>query len=86
MLLSYKDYRSPEKLKQLKLSGPELIRRVLLHGVPRGFQRIRCYGFMAGRLRKASLALCRHAYWLSVHCRPSQKRGCPMLLGLSPSS
>ena len=40
----------------MTLSATEFIRRFLLHVLPRGFHRIRHYGFLAGSNRKAGLA------------------------------
>ena len=37
----------------------EFLRRLLLHVLPDGFQRIRYYGFLANRQRTDALALCR---------------------------
>jgi len=54
----WKDYRD-EQSKTLTLSAEEFIRRFLLHTLPKGFQRIRYFGFLANRFRKEKLALCR---------------------------
>ena len=40
-------------------AGPEFIRRVLLHVLPRGFHRMRYYGLLANRTRQHHVALCR---------------------------
>jgi len=57
----WKDYREPDEQqsKTLTLSAEEFIRRFLLHTLPPGFQRIRFFGFLANRLRKQKLTLCR---------------------------
>ncbi|MCB0058738.1 MAG: IS91 family transposase [Caldilineaceae bacterium] len=52
----YKDYRDGERWKTLRLSGAELIRRFLLHVLPKGLMRIRHYGFLANRCRRQKLA------------------------------
>ena len=39
--------------------GVEFLRRFLLHILPKGFVRIRHYGFLANRCRQAKLARCR---------------------------
>ena len=39
----------------MKLDSVEFIRRFLLHVLPNGFMRIRHYGWLANRCRKASL-------------------------------
>jgi hypothetical protein len=56
---AYKDYKQPERLKAMTLSGVEFLRRLLLHVLPDGFQRIRYYGFIANQQRTDALALCR---------------------------
>ncbi|MHC2109195.1 IS91 family transposase [Methylobacterium sp. CM6246] len=56
--LRVKDYRRPEagQARVMTLSATEFIRRFLLHVLPRGFHRIRHYGFLAGSNRKDALA------------------------------
>ena len=49
--LGYKDYRDGNRHKILTLSEEELIRRFLLHVLPKGFMRIRHFGFLANRCR-----------------------------------
>lgn len=44
--LRWLDYRHDRKRKQLWLAPEELVRRFLLHVLPRGFMRIRHYGFL----------------------------------------
>jgi hypothetical protein len=55
----WKDYSDGNKTKAMTLDAVEFIRRFLLHILPRGFVRIRQYGFLANRARKGKLALCR---------------------------
>src|SRR5260370_18881070 len=43
----------------MALSAAEFIRRFLLHVLPSGFHRIRYYGLLGNRHRKATLARCR---------------------------
>jgi hypothetical protein len=59
---TYKDYRAdpPDSPKTLTLAAAEFIRRFLLHVLPTGFHRIRYYGFLGARHRRAKLARCRH--------------------------
>jgi hypothetical protein len=54
--VSYKDYQDKNRWKTMHLPGEELIRRFLLHILPKGFVRIRHYGFLANRCRKDKLA------------------------------
>ena len=57
----WKDYRAKgrEKSRVMTLAGDEFIRRFLIHVLPRGFQRIRFFGLLSNRNRKAQLAQCR---------------------------
>ena len=43
----------------MTLAAAEFIRRFLLHVLPAGFHRIRYYGFLGARHRRAKLARCR---------------------------
>jgi len=52
----YKDYPDHNRNKVMALDGVELIRRFLLHILPKGFMRIRHYGFLANRCRRQKLA------------------------------
>ena len=54
----YRDYADGNKTKTMELSVVEFIRRFLLHVLPKGFMRIRHYGFLASRNRKTVLAAC----------------------------
>ncbi len=58
---TYKDYRADpsQALKTMTLAASEFIRRLLLHVLPAGFHRIRYYGFLGPRHRRAKLARCR---------------------------
>jgi len=55
----WKDYAHGNKTRTMTLEAAEFIRRFLLHILPRGFVRIRQFGFLANRVRKEKLALCR---------------------------
>ena len=59
MRFHWKDYRDNNQQKTMTLSAKEFIRRFLLHVLPKGFQRIRYYGFLGNRHRQAKLAQCR---------------------------
>ena len=63
---AYKDYRHPQKRKVMTLDSDEFIRRFLLHALPRGFQRIRYYGFLANCHRAERLQKCRELLTLPV--------------------
>lgn len=59
--LDYKDYRKAGAHGVLTLSGEELIRRFLLHVLPRGLKRVRHFGFLANRCRSERLIAIRMA-------------------------
>lgn len=56
----YKDYRHAQRQAVMRLPAVEFIRRFLLHGLPKGFVRIRHYGLLANRVRQKRLEQCRH--------------------------
>jgi Putative transposase/Transposase zinc-binding domain len=55
----YKDYAHGHRQRRMTLTAHEFLRRFLLHVLPRGFVRIRSFGFLANRVRDKQLALCR---------------------------
>jgi hypothetical protein len=55
----WKDYAHGGGQKTMTLKATEFIRRFLLHVLPSGFVRIRHYGFLANRICREKLALCR---------------------------
>ncbi len=56
----WKDYAHGGKQRKMTLDGTEFLRRFFLHVLPKGFVRIRHFGFLANRFRSSRLALCRH--------------------------
>ena len=55
----WKDYAHGNKKKQMTLTACEFLRRFFMHVLPKGFVRIRHFGFLANRQRKALLETCR---------------------------
>jgi hypothetical protein len=55
----YCDYADKHRSKVMTLSCDEFLRRYLQHILPKGFMRIRHYGFLANASRKKSLGLIR---------------------------
>jgi hypothetical protein len=55
----YKDYAHDNRRRVMTLTALEFVRRLLLHVLPTGFQRIRHYGILANRHRQEKLSLCR---------------------------
>ncbi len=56
---TWKDYAHGAKRKVMSLTAVEFLRRFLIHVLPKGFVRIRHYGFLANRHRQEKLARCR---------------------------
>jgi Putative transposase/Transposase zinc-binding domain len=54
----YKDYQRGHRLRTLTLEAVEFLRRLMLHVPPRGFHRLRHFGFLANRVRQEKLAQC----------------------------
>lgn len=69
----YKDYAQGGRQRQMTLSATEFIRRFLLHVLPKGFMRIRHYGYLANRHRRHKLALCRRLLGASPPIGPSDE-------------
>ena len=57
--LRMEGYAAGNQTKTMTLEAVEFIRRFLLHVLPSGFVHIRHFGFLANRIRKQKLALCR---------------------------
>jgi hypothetical protein len=55
----WKDYAHGNKQRKMTLTAHEFLRRFLLHTLPRGFVRIRHFGFLANRNRQPRVSLCR---------------------------
>ena len=55
----YKDYADQGRTRMMTLARSEFIRRFLLHVLPKGFMRIRYFGYLANRQRHEKLAHCR---------------------------
>jgi hypothetical protein len=55
---SYRDRKNQDRKKTMTLDAHEFIRRFLLHVIPKGFVRVRHFGFLANR-SKSRLSKCR---------------------------
>jgi hypothetical protein len=56
---AYRNRRQGNRGQTMTLDADEFIRRFLLHVLPRGFMRLRHYGFLANRHKAQTLARCR---------------------------
>ena len=63
----WKDYAHGNQPRTMTLAANEFIRRILLHILPRGFVKIRHFGFLANRGRTDNIQLCRTL--LEAHSR-----------------
>lgn len=66
----WKDYAHGGKQRKMTLAGTEFLRRFFLHVLPKGFVRIRHFGFLANRSRARQLALCRQSLAMSPPAPP----------------
>jgi hypothetical protein len=55
----WKDYAHGSHPRTMTLTGEEFLRRFVQHVLPKGFPRIRYFGWLANRRRKTLLPLCR---------------------------
>ena len=55
----WRDSKDHNQMKEMSLDAMEFIRRFLLHVLPCGFVKIRHFGFLANRNRRALVARCR---------------------------
>jgi len=73
----YRDYGDRQRHKLMTLEGEEFLRRFLMHVLPKGFVRIRHYGYMANRGRSANLERCRRLLAPAYPSAPGER---PVLL------
>lgn len=74
----WKDYAHHSKRRTMTLSHEEFLRRFLQHILPRGFPRIRYFGFLANRRRRALLPLCRSLLAVEPPPVPATPMGTPI--------
>ena len=72
---SYKDYTHGSPQREMTLDALEFLRRFLLHVLPKGFVRIRYYGFLANRHRREQLARARELLAVPVAQPPQEPTG-----------
>ena len=61
----WKDYAGGGKQRKMTLLATEFLRRFFLHVLPKGFVRIRHFGFLSNPRRASSLPLCKQALAMS---------------------
>ena len=66
----WKDYANGNKKRKMTVTAEEFLRRFLLHVLPRGFVRIRHFGFLAAPRRRESIAVCRQVLAQTPRMQP----------------
>jgi hypothetical protein len=69
----WRDYAHGNKKRKMTLNATEFLRRFVQHILPRGFVRVRQYGFLANRCRTANLTLGRRL----LATTPKPQQPCP---------
>jgi hypothetical protein len=72
--------RKKNRSESLTISAVEFIRRFLLHSLPKGFVRIRHYGFLANRNRQANLSAIRKLLGMTVSAKKAEVASCEQLI------
>ncbi len=60
VIITWKDRANNNKTREMKLSPEEFIRRFLLHTLPRGFRKIRYFGFLSSRYKTENIKAIRN--------------------------
>jgi hypothetical protein len=71
----WKDYAHGNKKRKMTVTAEEFLRRFLLHILPRGFVRIRHFGFLAAPRRRESIAVCRQVLAQAPRPQPPAQEG-----------
>ena len=75
--------RKKNRIEPVTISAVEFIRRFLLHSLPKGFVRIRHYGFLANRNRRTNLKVIRKLLKLPTQLAKTQASLEEMMLQLT---
>jgi predicted Zn-ribbon and HTH transcriptional regulator len=76
---AYRDRKNQDRRKLMTLDAEEFIRRFLLHVIPKGFMRVRHYGFLANH-SKGCLSKCRQLIGLRPAPPPPLQRSVEELM------
>ena len=77
VVFAYRDYRRGREHRTMTLSGDEWLRRFVDHVLPRGFTRLRSYGFLANARKKDKLAVIRFLIGAPLVEEPSASSTAP---------
>ena len=81
----WKDYAHGNKKRKMTISADEFLRRFLLHTLPRGFVRIRFFGFLAGPRRSQNLQRARQLLEAGLEHQPGSPAPVPPPTSLQAS-
>ena len=73
---AYRNRRQGNRVQTMTLDADEFIRRFLLHVLPRGFMRLRHYGFLANRHKARTLRRCRELLGQPAEPPPRRPQEC----------
>jgi hypothetical protein len=80
---SYRDRQHNNTLRRMSLPADEFIRRFLLHVLPRGFMKIRYFGFLAHINKKQAVALIRSLLGITTNPEKTKETIPDMMLRLT---
>ncbi len=67
VVFTWKDRAENNTIKEMTLDATEFIRRFLLHVLPKRFKKIRYFGFLASRYKKANIKIIRELVQATDH-------------------
>ena len=82
----WKDSQRGNRQRMMTLDAVEFLRRFLLHVLPRGFKRMRHYGFFANGVRTVKLPLCRRVLGQALFCPAEVSPACDAAKAAPPPS
>jgi hypothetical protein len=80
---TYRDRQDNNEIKTLPLAADEFIQRFLLHVIPRGFMKIRYFGFLAHTNKKQAVALIRRLLGVDTKAEKTKETIPEMMLRLT---
>jgi predicted Zn-ribbon and HTH transcriptional regulator len=80
---TYRDRHNNNEIRTISLTADEFIRRFLLHILPRGFMKIRYFGFLAHINKKQAVALIRSLLGVTMNVEKTKETIPDMMLRLT---
>ena len=65
----WRDYKDANKWKVMSITATEFIRRFLMHVLPKGFSKIRHYGFLGNRVKTQKILICKRLTNTPLHVK-----------------